>query len=119
MGEKKLTYGKVLSVIYGYIKRQNFVPRKEIALVKTNYGFRLKGYAPRLLDGVELKYASLNQIIIGQSELPEPPDITPALQKQYDAAHKFIARKKRITNFKAGKHFKWNGNPNSMPKSVP
>lgn len=93
--KKKLTYGKVLSVIYGYIKRQNFVPRKEIALVKTNYGFRLKGYAPRLLDGVEQKYASLNQIIIGQSELPEPPEITPALQKQYDAAHKFIARKKK------------------------
>lgn len=44
--KKKLTYGKVLSVIYGYIKRQNIVPRKEIALVKTNYGFRLKGYAP-------------------------------------------------------------------------
>ena len=93
--KKKLTYGKVLSVIHGYIKRQNIVPRKEIALVKTNYGFRLKGYAPRLLDGVEQKYASLNQIIIGQSVLPEPLEITPALQKQYDAARKFIARKKK------------------------
>lgn len=93
--KKKLTYGKVLSVIYGYIKRQNIVPRKEIALVKTNYGFRLKGYAPRLLDGVERKYASLNRIIIGEAELPAPSEMTPALCKQYVAASKFIARKKK------------------------
>lgn len=93
--KKRLTYAKVLSVIRGYIKRQNVVPRKEIALVKTNYGFRLKGYAPRLLDGIEQKYASLNQIIIGQSGLPEPPEMTPVLRKQYNAARKFIARKRR------------------------
>lgn len=99
--KKKLTYGKVLSVIHAYIKRQNIIPRKEVALVKTNYGFRLKGYAPRLLDGVEQKYVSLNHLIIGQSGLPQPPEMTPGLQRQYDAAHKFIARKKRITSFKA------------------
>lgn len=93
--KKKLTYAKVLSVLRTYIKHQNIVPRKEIALVKTNYGFRLKGYAPRLLDGVEQKYVSLNRIIIGQAELPQPPEMTPALQKQYASARKFIARKKR------------------------
>lgn len=91
----KLTYGKVLAVIQGYIKRQNVIPRKEIALVKTNYGFRLKGYAPRLLDGIEQKEVSLNQILIGQARLPQPPEMTPALRKQYAAASKVIARKKR------------------------
>ncbi|WP_195594689.1 N-6 DNA methylase [Bacteroides fragilis] len=93
--KNKLTYGKVLSVIHGYIKRQNIIPRKEIALVKTNYGFRLKGYAPRLLDGVKQKYVLLNQVIIGKSGLPVPPEMTPVLQKQYAAAQKFIARKKQ------------------------
>lgn len=99
--KKKLTYGKVLSVIHAYIRRQNIVPRKEVALVKTNYGFRLKGYAPRLLDGAKKKYASLNQLIIGQEKLPEPPEMTPALRRQYDTACKFIARKIKDYEFQS------------------
>ena len=55
---KKLTTAKVLAVIRKYITTQNVVPRKEIALVKTSYGFKLKAYAPRLLDKVEHKAAA-------------------------------------------------------------
>lgn len=47
---KKLTTAKVLATIRKYITSQNVVPRKEVALVKTSYGFKLKQYAPRLLD---------------------------------------------------------------------
>lgn len=117
--KKKLTYGKVLSVIHAYIKRQNIIPRKEVALVKTNYGFRLKGYAPRLLDGVEQKYVSLNHLIIGQSGLPQPPEMTPGLQRQYDAAHKFIARKKKDYEFQSRVTLDMERRPELDAKSAP
>lgn len=39
---KKLTTGKVLGIIRKYITSQHSVPRKEVALVKTSYGFKLK-----------------------------------------------------------------------------
>jgi hypothetical protein len=42
----RLTYAKVLSILYRYIRTQNEKPRKEVALVRTSYGFKLKGYAP-------------------------------------------------------------------------
>ena len=57
---KKLTTGKVLGIIRRYITSQNVVPRKEVALVKTSYGFKLKQYAPRLLDKVTHKAAGIN-----------------------------------------------------------
>ena len=47
---KKLTTKKVLAVLRRYITSQNVVSREEVALVKSSYGFKLKQYAPRLLD---------------------------------------------------------------------
>ena len=91
--KRKLIYAKVLSVLHRYIKRQDIVPRKEVALVRTRYGFKLKGYAPRLLDGVEHRYASLNNILIGACGLPSPKEMTPKLQKQYSQAQKYIAKR--------------------------
>lgn len=43
--KNKLTPKKVLAVIRRYITSQHIVPRKEVALVKTSYGFKLKQYA--------------------------------------------------------------------------
>ena len=50
--------------------------RKEVALVKTSYGFKLKQYAPRLLDKVTHKAAGINDIILGRAELPMPENVT-------------------------------------------
>lgn len=67
---KKLTTKKVLGIIRRYITSQNIVPRREVALVKTSYGFRLKQYAPRLLDKVQHKAAGINDLVLGRAELP-------------------------------------------------
>ena len=70
---KKLTTGKVLGIIRRYITSQNVVQRKEVALVKTSYGFKLKQYAPRLLDKVTHKAAGINDLILGRADFPTPP----------------------------------------------
>lgn len=93
--KRKLTYNKVLSILRKYIRNQNVVPRKEIALVKTSYGFRLKGYAPHLLDKVENTSVSMNDLLIGARHLPKPPKRTTKLKRQYAEAERIIARKKR------------------------
>ena len=90
---KKLTTAKVLATIRKYITSQNVVPRKEIALVKTSYGFKLKQYAPRLLDKTEHRSASVNNLILGHSKLPMPESVTEENIKQIRAAHKIIHRK--------------------------
>ncbi len=93
---RKLTGPKVLSILKKYISRQYVVPRKEIALVKTSYGFRLKGYAPRLLDKEKHRSSSMNNLILDSTTLPELPGHLTAKQKeQYRAAQKFIERKQR------------------------
>lgn len=94
--KRKLTGPQVLSILRKYISRQYVVPRKEIALVKTSYGFKLKGYAPRLLDKVEERYASINDLVLRRASLPEIPGRKTAKQKaQYKAAHRFLERKRR------------------------
>ena len=92
--KRKLTYNKVLSVLKRYIKNQNVVHRKEIALVKTQYGFKLKGYAPHLLDKVAVKSVSLNDILSVGAKLPRPEKMTAKLRRQYAAAERFIERKR-------------------------
>ena len=92
---KKLTTAKVLATIRKYITSQNVIPRKEVALVKTSYGFKLKQYAPRLLDKVEHKAATINDLILGEAGLPVPEVMTEANMKQYRAARKLINRKRR------------------------
>ena len=92
---KKLTTGKVLGIIRRYITSQNVVPRKEVALVKTSYGFKLKQYAPRLLDKVTHKAAGINDLILGRAELPMPENVTEKNMRQIRAASKLIRRKQR------------------------
>ena len=90
---KKLTTVKVLVTIRKYITSQNVIPRKEIALVKTSYGFKLKQYAPRLLDKTEHRAASINNLILGHGTLPMPESVTEENMKQIRTAHKIIRRK--------------------------
>ena len=92
---KKLTTGKVLGIIRKYITSQHSVPRKEVALVKTSYGFKLKPYAPRLLDKVTHKAASINDLILGRAELPVPETVTESNRLQIRAAEKLIRRKQK------------------------
>ena len=92
---KKLTTGKVLRIIRKYITSQHSVPRKEVALVKTSYGFKLKPYAPRLLDKVTHKAASINDLILRRAELPVPETVTERNRLQIRAAEKLIRRKQK------------------------
>lgn len=91
----KLTPAKVLAVLRRYICNQYVVPRKEVALVRTSYGFKLKEYAPRLLDGIDRKYVPLYELIANGSGLPFYGKMTPALHAQYASAMKVIERKRR------------------------
>jgi predicted RNA methylase len=91
----KLTTAKVLGIIRKYITSQYAIPRKEVALVKTSYGFRLKQYAPRLLDGIKRRFAGINDLVLERDALPVPPEYTPKIRKQVKAAKKLISRKQR------------------------
>ncbi|WP_418529792.1 N-6 DNA methylase [Paraprevotella clara] len=93
--KNKLTTGKVLGIIRKYITSQNVVPRKEVALVKTSYGFKLKQYAPRLLDKVPHKAAGINNLVLGRAELPVPELPTEKNMRQIRAAEKLIRKKRR------------------------
>ena len=93
--KKKLTTGKVLGIIRRYITMQNVVPRKEVALVKTSYGFKLKQYAPRLLDKVPHKAAGINDLVLERSVLPMPEFPTEKNMRQIRAAEKLIRKKRR------------------------
>ena len=66
-----------------------------MALVKTSYGFKLKQYAPRLLDKVSHKAASINDLVLGRSELPLPELPTEKNMRQIRAAEKLIRKKRR------------------------
>ena len=63
--------------------------------MKTSYGFKLKQYAPRLLDKVTHKAAGINDIILGRAELPMPETVTEKNMRQIRAARKLIRRKQR------------------------
>ena len=93
---KKLTTAKVLATIRKYITSQNVVPRKEVALVKTSYGFKLKQYAPRLLDKVEHKAASINDLVSDCTILPSPDIETKENRRQMNIAKSIIRKKKHL-----------------------
>ena len=92
---KKLTTKKVLAVLRRYITSQNVVSREEVALVKSSYGFKLKQYAPRLLDKVPHKAAGINDLVLGRAVLPMPEFPTEKNKRQIRAAEKLIGRKRR------------------------
>jgi SNF2 family DNA or RNA helicase len=89
----------VLSIIGKYIQKQNDKPRREVALVRTEYGFKLKGYASssskKTGRKVESKYVSLNDLVVHGAELPRYRKMTPKLKRQYLSAMKFIERKRK------------------------
>lgn len=92
----KLTSAKVLSVIRRYIRRQNYVPRKEVALVRTNYSYKLKEYAPHLLLNHKNKEVPLYRLVAEDCPLPDAGEwMNPKIQEQYKQAQKVIRRKKR------------------------
>ena len=93
---KKLTTAKVLATIRKYITSQNVVPRKAVALVKTSYGFKLKQYAPRLLDKVEHRVASVNGLVMNSTVLPVPEVMTGENMRQIRTAKQLIHRKRRL-----------------------
>jgi hypothetical protein len=74
----KLTYAKVLAVLRRYIREQDRVPRKEVALVRTSHGFKLKAYAPRMPDKAE------RQSDIFEEFGTEMSLIESLMQKNYD-----------------------------------
>ena len=92
---KKLTTKKVLAVLRRYITSQNVGSREEVALVKSSYGFKLKQYAPRLLDKVPHKAAGINDLVLGRAVLPMPEFPTEKNMRQIRAAEKLIGRKRR------------------------
>ena len=92
---KKLTTKKVLAVLRRYITSQNVVSCEEVALVKSSYGFKLKQYAPRLLDKVPHKAAGINDLVLGCAVLPMPEFPTEKNMCQIRAAEKLIGRKRR------------------------
>ena len=92
--QNKLTPARVLAILRRYIAEQNRIPRKEVALVKTSYGFKLKGYAPRLLDSVKHRSANLYDLVTGAAELPRPTLPTSKNLLQLKAAERLISRKR-------------------------
>ena len=94
--QSRLTYPKVLFILYKYIKTQNEIPHKEVALVKTSYGFKLKEYAPRLLKNVEPRYVSINDLVVHNACLPRYGKKSSKLHKQYNVAMKIIERKRKV-----------------------
>ena len=93
--KNKLTPKEVLTIIRRYICNQYVVPRKEVALVKTNYGFKLKAYAPRLLDKVPKKYVTMYDLVSGLDTLPVLETPTAKQLAQVHAAEKLVRRKQR------------------------
>ncbi|MFR9592467.1 MAG: N-6 DNA methylase [Rikenellaceae bacterium] len=97
--KRALTYKKVLVILKRYIKNQNLISRKEVALVKMSKGFKLKGYSPNILYGIDHKYTPMYRLLNESRGLPQLPTdskyFTAKLRKQYVVAQKFIERKKR------------------------
>lgn len=92
----KLTTDKVLKRIYGYIRNQDYVPRKEVRLVKYQYGYKLKQYAPRLVTGINTRWVPMYDLVLGNAELPAKPDrYSVGYEKACREAQKLIARKRR------------------------
>ena len=109
--EKILTHKKILSTLYRYLKNQNKKPRKEVALVRTSYGFKLKGYAPRLLDNINPKYVSMNDLVVHGAALPAYGKTTKKLLKQYASAQKTIEKKKKQYLFQSKQFSSMQHNP--------
>lgn len=94
--KKKLTPAKVLAILRRQIRRQDKKGRKEVALVKTAYGFKLKQYAPNLLEKDLKKYTAINDILNGNDSIPQLPQMHEKDHSAYRAAQRIIEKKKRL-----------------------
>ncbi len=103
---RKLTYPKVFKVLKEKIHKQNGIDRskttvlertrnKEIALVRTKYGYKLKAYVPGLLYKFKKVYTPFYDLILDSTPLLEPPKWTAKLRQQYKSAIKEITKKRR------------------------
>ena len=91
----RLTTKKVLGILRRIISNQNVAPQNKVSLVKTSYGFKLKGYAHGLLRDTPYREATMNDLILELAELPVPAHPTGANRKEIAAARRLIARKRR------------------------
>lgn len=92
----KLTYAKVLAILRRYVREQYFVPQRKVALVKNNYSYKLKAYAPHLLDDIAVREVPIYKLTIDNGGLPDAGAwLTPDIEKQYRAARRVIGRKHR------------------------
>lgn len=85
----------VLAILKRHVREQDRKTRKEVALVKTSYGFKLKAYAPRLLDKTKVRYVNINDILTSSAELPYSLDEITAPQSQYDSALGYIRKRQK------------------------
>lgn len=85
----------VLAILKRYVTEQNKVSRKEVALVRTSYGFKLKAYAPRLLDNTEHRCVSINRILTSDADLPLSNDGLVPKREQYVTAYRWLDRKRK------------------------
>ncbi|KAA6302814.1 MAG: Modification methylase TaqI [Candidatus Ordinivivax streblomastigis] len=92
--KSKLTHAKVLSIIRRYIRNQNIAPRKETALVRTSYGYKVKNYNSHL-GGIDKDYVSMYDLVANGKSLPLIEKTTPKNRKQYRQAKKLVDRKKK------------------------
>lgn len=93
--KSRLHTAGVLAVLKRYIKEQDKVTRKEVALVKTNYGFKLKAYAPKLLDHTKVKAVSMHHLLTTDCGLPYSIDKLKAPSTQYETAKTLVNKKRR------------------------
>ena len=93
--QNKLTTTKVLSILRKYIRDQYVVPRKQVALVKTKYEYRIKQYAPRMVKGIEKYSSRIYDLVLGNDQLPVVSENNPTLERDLKAARKVIDRKRR------------------------
>lgn len=94
--EKTRLHAKgVLAVLRRYIREQDRMTRKEVALVRTSYGYKLKAYAPRLLDNTRIRQVSMCDLQTGRAELPRSMDELKPCEQQYRTALEAVGRRIR------------------------
>lgn len=92
--KSRLHAAGVLAVLKRYIREQDIVTRKEVALVKTNYGFKLKAYAPKLMDHTKVRTVSMHHLMTTDCSLPHSLDKLTAPENQYEAATRLVNKKR-------------------------
>ena len=67
------------------------MPQRKVALVKNNYSYKLKAYAPHLLDDIAVREVPIYKLTIDNGGLPDAGAwLTPDIEKQYRAARRVI-----------------------------